>query len=778
MHSGIVVVGTFRASPTDDAFDCDNDDNDDDDDVRDDDRRATALVVDDASTAPDGGGRATPAGGVVDDEDTRLQMRFEEAMRRREERRRTTSSSPPAGEEGSGSSSSSSYAGATEADVRRVRETADNVDDGTVAGAGGGIVGEGEGTARRTEYANYDDGRVSDVVSPLPIAEDDEAAVRGRRRGRRRRPERSGMDDDEGPPRSAYDGAPRRRRRRSNEDGVESSDEYHGDYRSRWSDDPHEDREDDVETDRVDHRGDDDSSSSSSTPSSTRVEWETYRSTSILFPPSSPRDEDDGDRRRGHRRRIRRRPKAVIHFVGGTFFGSYPRRFYGSLLEDISRKCDAVVVATPIPIVLLPGVVVGLTERLERWMSDEGGDDYDYDDYDGEGGGGGGRRRGRDDDGRRDAATTNNNPLDHTSLAARVQKEFNAAYRDVILDEYCADCDDYDGEVEDFMREIPIVGMGHSLGARLQAVSCSNPRISKRCLSMGKHNKLIRSGRDGMIYLGFANWGAKSSIPGVESLDSAVRKRREAGRRRRREQRKDRVGDGGVGRRDDVWDDGTGRRGRRRDGQDDDDDDDGARGRYGRYDRGYDVSEDLDLADVFGDVVTGVADGVRRIGEALTPEVEDLEFSPPPDELWDDLSSSVGWYRRSCRNNLIVQFEDDPIDQGSRLARTLLAAYDAEGDDVEKENSTISNIASSGDDDDDRRRDDAPATTHGVKFARLSGGHLTPVTLRGDIASMIPRRAISLLSSTMGTSSNQNQRRDVEDVADTVASYIRSLNAR
>jgi hypothetical protein len=62
-------------------------------------------------------------------------------------------------------------------------------------------------------------------------------------------------------------------------------------------------------------------------------------------------------------------------------------------LEGISRKCDAVVVATPIPIVLLPGVVGGLTERLGRWMSDGGGDDYDFDDG---GGGGRGRRRGRD----------------------------------------------------------------------------------------------------------------------------------------------------------------------------------------------------------------------------------------------------------------------------------------------------------------------------------------------------------------------------------------------
>jgi hypothetical protein len=113
---------------------------------------------------------------------------------------------------------------------------------------------------------------------------------------------------------------------------------------------------------------------------------------------------------------------------------------------------------------------------------------------------------------------------------------------------------------------------------------------------MGKRDPLIRSGRDGMVYLGFANWGARLSIPGMESLDGTARKRREAGRRRRRrqrEQQEDRVGDGGIGRRNDVWDDGMARRGRRQDGHDDDDDYDGTGGGYGRYDSGRDASEDL-----------------------------------------------------------------------------------------------------------------------------------------------------------------------------------------
>jgi hypothetical protein len=98
-----------------------------------------------------------------------------------------------------------------------------------------------------------------------------------------------------------------------------------------------------------------------------------------------------------------------------------------------------------------------------------------------------------------------------------------------------------------------------------------------------------------MVYLGFANWGTRSLISGMESLDGAVRKRREAGRQwqQRREQQEDHIGDGGIGKHDDVWDNGTARRGRGRDGCDDDDNYDGTGGRYGQYNGGCDASEDL-----------------------------------------------------------------------------------------------------------------------------------------------------------------------------------------
>jgi len=475
--------------------------------------------------------------------------------------------------------------------------------------------------------------------------------------------------------------------------------------------------------------------SSRSTP---KCEWETYRSTSIVFPPQLLLDESNG-------KDIPSKPNAIIHFIGGTFFGSYPRKFYGSLLEDIAIKCNAVVVATPIPLIL-PGK--GLVNKVEKWMFDEGGvdDDEDY-----------GRRK------RGDTKATNN-PLDHLSLAESIQRNFNNVYRDVVLDEYCEYMNAT--EVEDFMKDVPIVGIGHSLGARIQAISCSHPSISQRCLSMGKGNRLIRSGRDGMVYLGFANWGASSSIPGVETLDRTVKKRKRGQQREEQQRRR------GAGRRDDVWDDRrrpqSSSRSRQRRRSKEDIDDRRRRYRYDRYE-----AEDLDLVDVFGDVVQDVVKGAKQISEALTPETEDLEFTPTPDELWDNISDPDGCYRQSSRSNLIVQFDDDPIDQGSRLARTLLTTYD----EVEEE----SNSTKVKEDDDDS------SLPHDVKFARLSGGHLTPVTVREGIAKVLPRGAVSLLSSSynfilkqldderMGKS-NKKQQREVKDVANTIASYIKSLN--
>jgi Protein of unknown function (DUF1350) len=107
------------------------------------------------------------------------------------------------------------------------------------------------------------------------------------------------------------------------------------------------------------------------------------------------------------------RPSCIIHFIGGTLFGSTPTIWYKNLLEDIVQNTNAVVIATSIPITLF------------------------------------------------------SSPLQHIDLAKRCYKQFKTAYRTIVLDEYC-----YDGETseEQFALKVPICGIGHSLGARLLTV--------------------------------------------------------------------------------------------------------------------------------------------------------------------------------------------------------------------------------------------------------------------------------------------------------------------
>jgi hypothetical protein len=100
------------------------------------------------------------------------------------------------------------------------------------------------------------------------------------------------------------------------------------------------------------------------------------------------------------------------------------------------------------------------------------------------------------------------------------------------------------------------------------------------------------------------------------------------------------------------------------------------------------------------------------------PDVKDLEFPPPLAKVWDDLLVPAGWYHLSYINNLIVQFEEDPIDHGLQLAWALLAARDATGGGPK--NAMMGAIAAP-EDDDDLSQDRTPAA-HSVKFARLLGG--------------------------------------------------------
>lgn len=92
-------------------------------------------------------------------------------------------------------------------------------------------------------------------------------------------------------------------------------------------------------------------------------------------------------------------PSCIIHFTGGTLFGSAPNLWYRQLLEDIVRHTQSAVVASSIPVTLLQS------------------------------------------------------PLQHVSLGKKIQRQFQTAWREVLLDEYGED-----------LENVPVCGMGHSLG--------------------------------------------------------------------------------------------------------------------------------------------------------------------------------------------------------------------------------------------------------------------------------------------------------------------------
>ena len=289
------------------------------------------LIVFDASVALD------------DNEDARLRQRFEEAMRRREECRGTASLS----------SSSSPVDGSKK--------------DGTSRAQGNAVAGE-DICSRPTMMVSEAEGKVDDVGAPTGGGDGTRPTI--------------AMEGDGGAAQNFLD----RRRFGTSGDGnerrtraVKDYAEYHEPRRMGRDGDDAEKYDDRNRTPSDQFDRDDDEYDLPS------CKWETYRSTSILFPPC---DEEEGSRSSHScsRRCRRHHPRAVVHFVGGTLFGSYPRRFYGSILVDISIKCDAVMVAMPTPIVL--PVVGGLAGRVERWIfNDEGGGGYNDDDG-GLGGGG------------------------------------------------------------------------------------------------------------------------------------------------------------------------------------------------------------------------------------------------------------------------------------------------------------------------------------------------------------------------------------------------------
>lgn len=354
-------------------------------------------------------------------------------------------------------------------------------------------------------------------------------------------------------------------------------------------------------------------------------EWEPYqKSTHVYLPPNYDTSQQQQPT-----------PRTIIHFIGGTLFGSYPLQFYKPLLEQIAERTNSIMVASSIPV------------------------------------------------------SFQSNPLNHNKLTYRICRSFRDAYKDVICDEY--------GTRQ--ARQMKIVGMGHSLGTRLQCV-----------ISTEKVLKELAMGREGNILISFNNFNAASTVPGVQKLERGVKEtlREEEGRRKRwrtRQQETDRYAyDGESDFEDDMYDDS--RKGKRSTSSDKYDEQRRTKGRrerdyYDDYDDDdyYDDDDDIDFDELVSSVSTGIKDRITGIKTAITPDIQkaSLEFRPSPEKLWDRIKG--GSYNQYVNNTLIVQFDGDTIDQSSQLAKAILTAND--------KNET---------------------ETTDIKFARLRGSHLTPVS--------------------------------------------------
>lgn len=374
------------------------------------------------------------------------------------------------------------------------------------------------------------------------------------------------------------------------------------------------------------------------------------------------------------------RPKAIVHFVGGTVFGSNPKLWYSGLLEAIVRNTSVAVVVTPIPVTLFQ------------------------------------------------------NPLEHVRLAKSLQRSFRLAWTKVLEDEY--------GPTT--LEGIPVCGMGHSLGARLLAVMTTmdkNEAYPIRSSSQRRSdpdnemlNRVIPPYKS-LCLISFTNYGAKVGIPGVAALlkqskkreaynnkapqSSGVKTTRRSRSSAKPNRRKyDYYAASGYDEYHDEYDDG-----------------------YDDYDDYENIDEEwAELVEDFQETITEQA---NRLQTALTPKTKDLEFFPTPEKLWKALGEED---RYAVNHTLIVQFDDDPIDQGSKLAGLL-------------------------------------TETSAVRFARLRGNHLTPVsattTLEDDdkkIARSSSRSKASINSifekTFKGTTKNKRDKIAHRNLRMSLVSYI------
>ncbi|CAB9504614.1 Protein of unknown function (DUF1350) [Seminavis robusta] len=383
-----------------------------------------------------------------------------------------------------------------------------------------------------------------------------------------------------------------------------------------------------------------------------RVEWEELqvpprngRSSKVfvLLPPSPPT--------------MHPLPSAILHFVGGTGFGSSPKDFYRQWLEDIVLHTQCAIVVTPLPVIT----------PLDRAAA----------------------------------------PLDHVDMARSLRHQFQYAFRHVLQDEY----------EEELLASVPVAGLGHSLGARILVVLATmmnnnNTKPSRRGGGEDSRRKLPELRYKSMILVSFTNFGASAGIPGIGS----IAKERQRLNRKLQEQQQN---DASRRRRSKInsyyrmmmtrmttminYDRNSPRRNRRR-----------------RRDNDYDDEDDIpEWGELWSDFTEVLQEGADRIKTQVTPQAHNLEFSPTPRQLWRRLGQDDNECHYHVPQTLLVQFDQDDMDQSAKLA-TLLMKSPKNKSSRPKTSSTTTNATT--------MVDETETETTDLKFARLRGTHLTPVT--------------------------------------------------
>jgi hypothetical protein len=240
----------------------------------------------------------------------------------------------------------------------------------------------------------------------------------------------------------------------------------------------------------------------------------------------------------------------------------------------------------------------------------------------------------------------------------------------ILSDEYGSSSGDADDDSSS-LKNVPLCGVGHSLGARLltvQATLTQNKVATPPRASSRYGGTIPIPPYKAMVLISFTNFGASAGIPGVSALLRQSRnneRTKQVSGERQRQKTAQRA-------RQDWWTDDY--------GYDDDEEESD--------------NDDDDWNALLEDVQEMFQQQAARVKTALTPNSRDLEFHPTPDQLWKALRDDG---RYAVPETLLVQFDDDRIDQSSKLA-TILQSTNATQ----------------------------------LKFARLRGNHLSPISVQEE----------------------------------------------